>query len=402
MCLLPPAFSALRHREFRLFLGGQVISLCGTWMQNLAQVWLIYRLTHSTVLMGTLGFASLFPVLVVGPIAGLAADRFPRRTIVVLTQWAFLLQSLTLAMLTLTGRITVPLLMALAVVAGLVNAFDIPARQSLFVHLVGEEDLPNAIALNSMSFNSARVVGPALAGFLVASVGEGLCFLFNSISYLAVIGSLWMIRLEEPGREFPSSPLTHLREGFRYAWSTRPVRMMLLVTALANLASAPVATLVPVFADAIFGRGSQGLGLLTGCLGVGAVLGTYALARQAQQANLFRVVYFSALITVGALAVYSASPLFPLTLAASAALGFGIFRQLASTNSLIQSSIPDDYRGRIMSLYSMTVVGMLPVGNLAAGAVAHVAGVRATVAVGALLSAAAALLWRREFPSRIH
>lgn len=398
---MPPAFSALRHREFRLFLGGQVISLCGTWMQNLAQVWLIYRLTHSTLLMGTLGFASLFPVLVVGPIAGLVADRFPRRSIVLLAQYAFLLQSLALAVLTLTESITVPLLMVLAVVAGLINAFDIPARQSLFVHLVGEEDLPNAIALNSMTFNSARVIGPALAGFLVASVGEGLCFLFNSISYLAVIGSLWMIRLVEPGRESAPSPLTHLREGFRYAWSTRPVRIMLIATALANLASAPVATLVPVFADAIFGRGSQGLGLLTGCLGCGAVVGTYALARQAQQANLFRVVYFSALTTVAAYAVYALSPAFLLTLLASAVLGFGIFRQLASTNSLIQSTIPDDYRGRIMSLYSMTVVGMLPVGNLAAGAAAEAIGVRSTVAVGALLSAAAALLWRREFPSRI-
>lgn len=371
-------------------------------MQNLAQIWLVYRLTHSTLLMGTLGFVSLIPVLLVGPIAGLTADRFPRRTIVLVAQYAFLLQSLVLAILTLTGYITVPLLMTLAVVAGLINAFDIPARQSLFVHLVGEEDLPNAIALNSMTFNAARVVGPALAGFLVASVGEGLCFLFNSISYLAVIVSLWMIRLVEPGRESAPSPLTHLQEGFRYAWSTRPVRIMLMVTALVNLASAPIVTLVPVFADGIFGRGSQGLGLLTGFQGVGAVVGTYVLASQTHHVNLFRVVYVSAVTTVAALSVYAASPAFLLTLLASATLGFGIFRQLASTNSLIQASIPDDYRGRIMSLYSMTVVGMLPVGNLAAGAAAHLIGVRATVAVGALFSAAAVLLWRREFPSRIH
>ncbi|MBL8290815.1 MAG: MFS transporter [Bryobacterales bacterium] len=399
---MPPAFSALRHREFRLFLGGQVISLCGTWMQNLAQIWLVYRITHSTLLMGTLGFASLFPVLVFGPVAGLVADRLPRRTIVLWAQWAFLFQSLALAVLTLTDRITVPLLMVLAIVAGMINAFDIPARQSLFIHLVGEEDLQNAIALNSMTFNMARVVGPSLAGFLVASVGEGLCFLFNSISYLAVIVSLWMIRTAEPVRDSAPSPLHHLREGFGYAWNTRPVRIMLFVTALANLASAPVATLVPVFSDGIFGRGSQGVGMLTGCLGAGAVFGTYVLAGQAHHANLFRVVYFSALTTVAGLVVYASSPAFPLTLLASATLGFGIFRQLASTNSLIQSTIPDDYRGRIMSLYSMTVVGMLPLGNLAAGAAAHLIGVRWTVAAGALLSAAAALLWRREFPSRIH
>lgn len=370
-------------------------------MQNLAQVWLVYRLTHSTLLVGTLGFCSQIPVLVLGPLGGLAADRFPRRTLVMVAQLTFLAQSLLLAALTLTDTVTVGWLLGLALSWGAINALDIPARQALVVHMVGKEDLQNAIALNSMTFNAARVVGPSIGGFLVATVGEGLCFALNAVSYLAVLASLWLIRPDERATRGDESPLRGLREGFRYVWNAPAVRAMLLVTALANFALAPVQTLAPVFADGIFGRGSQGLGLLTGSLGLGAVAGTFVLARQAREAKLAQVVAWSTVWIVVAQCVFAASPLFVVSMAASAGLGYCIFRQLSATNTLIQSSIDDRFRGRVMSLYSMTVVGITPLGNLAAGAVAEVAGVRVTVALGAVVGAGAALLWRRQITGRI-
>lgn len=365
-------------------------------MQSLAQSWLVYRLTKSTVWMGTLGFSSQMPVLLLGPLAGVVADRLSRRNIVIATQVSFLIQSAILATLTLTNTIGLGSLIGMAMLLGVINAFDIPARQSLFVHMVGKEDLQNAIALNSMTFNAARIVGPSIAGFLVAAVGEGLCFAFNSATFVAVIASLLIMRPAEPERGGTHSALTHLRGGFSYAWNSRAVRMMLFVTALANLASTPISVLAPVFADGIFRRGSMGLGFLTGSMGLGAMIGTYVLARNAATANPVKVVLTSTLLGGMALGVFAASPWFYLSLAAIAVFGFSLFRQLAATNSLIQSLIDDAYRGRIMSLYSMTVVGMLPLGNLAAGTLAHAVGVRLTVAAGAVLSAAAALIWYRE------
>lgn len=365
-------------------------------MQSLAQSWLVYRLTKSTLWMGTLGFSSQVPVLLLGPLAGIVADRLSRRSIVIATQVSFLIQSAILAALTLTNTISLKTLIALAMLFGIINAFDIPARQSLFVHMVGKDDLQNAIALNSMTFNAARIIGPSIAGFLVAAVGEGLCFAFNSATFVAVIVSLVIMRPVEPERERDDSALRRLRGGFLYAWNSRAVRMMLFVTALANLASTPISVLAPVFADAIFERGATGLGFLTGAMGLGAMIGTYVLARNAATANPVHVVLTSTLLGGISLAVFAASPWFHLSLAAIAAFGFSLFRQLAATNSLIQSLIDDAYRGRVMSLYSMTVVGMLPLGNLAAGTLAHAVGVRLTVAAGAVLSVAAAFIWYRE------
>lgn len=387
-------FRALAHRDFRIFLTGQVISLVGTWMQGLAQAWLVYRLTGSTVLMGAAGFLTHLPVLLLGPLAGLVCDRFPRRTVVIAAQSVLLGQAAALAYLSLSGQVTVTHVLALALLLGVANAFDIPARQSLYIHMVGKEDLSNAIALNSMSFNAARIAGPSIGGFCVALFGEGICFAVNAFSYLAVIGSLLAMRRAEPAREATTaSPLEHLAQGFQYAWRHRQVRALLIVTAMANMATSPASVLGPVFADQVFHRGSQGLGLLTGATGLGAVAGTLVLARQARPDLLPRVVTASALLAGLALATYALSPSFYLSLAAQALCGFSIFRLLASVNSLVQGSIEESYRGRIMSLYSMTVVGMLPIGNLAAGAGGEYLGIRTTVFAGAILSLGAAAVW---------
>ncbi len=373
-----------------------MVSLVGTWMQSLALAWLVYRLTGSTILMGTVGFATHLPVLLLGPVAGLVCDRYSRRTIVIAAQSLFLVQAALLAVLTLSGRISLAHIFALAALLGVANAFDIPARQSLYVHMVGKDDLPNAIALNSMSFNAARVVGPSIGGFCVALFGEGVCFAVNAVSYLAVIGSLLAMRKGEPMREaHTESPLRHLAQGFHYAWHHRRVRALLIVTALANIATTPASVLGPVFADQIFHRGSEGLGLLTGALGFGAVTGTLVLARQARPDLLPRIVLSSAGLVALALSVYALSPSFYVSLGAMMLGGYAIFRLLASVNSLIQGSIEDSYRGRIMSLYSMTVVGMLPIGNLAAGVGGRFLGVRAAVLAGAILSLGAAAVWSR-------
>ncbi len=362
-------------------------------MQGLAQNWLISRLTHSTVLMGTVGFCQFLPVLLLGPPGGITADRVSRRKLVIVTQSLFLMQASALAALSLSGTITVPLVMILACGWGIINAFDVPARQSLYIHLVGREDLPNAIALNSMSFNAGRVVGPSIAGFCVAAFGEGVCFALNAATFLAVLASLLVMKAEEPERTAPASALGHLREGFHYAWTHENVRLLLIVSAIANVASSAVTVLAPVFADRIFGRGAAGLGLLTGSLGLGAVIGTAELARKAGRIRLDRVVLISALLQAGALILYAIAPRFEIGMLAMAAWGYAVFRLLSSINTLIQTSIADEYRGRVMSLYTMTVVGLTPIGNLASGILAEWVGARGTVFAAAALMMCAAAVW---------
>ena len=391
-------FRALRHRNFRIFVSGQVVSLMGTWMQNLSQSWLVYRLTGSELLVGAVGFCSHIPVLLLGPVAGIAADRHSRYRIILLTQTVFLFQALLLAVLTLTGRVTVTHVFVLALVWGTINAFDIPARQSLYIHMVGKEDLINAISLNSVMFNTARVVGPAIAGLMIAAFGEGVCFSVNAVTFLAVIGSLLLLRLPATARARPDSPWAHLRDGFRYVYRDRPVFALLLINSAVNITRAPPVALAPFFADAIFGQGSQGLGILQGAAGIGAVTGTLGLASRTHTAGLPRTVLYSALTTGSCLVLFAWSPSFVLSLVVFAVIGFSHMRQNASTNTLIQSLIPDQYRGRIMALYSVTVVGVLPLGHIAGGAIAERVGARWTVFVGGLLCLVAGLLFRQVTP----
>src|SRR6266545_630097 len=272
-------FRALQHPNYRLFFAGQLISLVGTWMQSVAQSWLIYRLTGSAALLGAVGFAGQFPVFLLASLGGIVADRYNRRRVLMVTQTAAMLLATVLAALTLSGHVREWHVFVLAGMLGLVNAIDIPARQAFVVELVERKDFMNAIALNSAMFNGARVAGPALAGVLVASIGEGWCFLVNALSYLAVIAGLWRMRVESRGvPSRASSGLADLLEGFRFAWRTEPIRMLLLSLGLVSLVGMPYTVLMPIFADQILHSGARGLGILMGASGLGALIGALALA----------------------------------------------------------------------------------------------------------------------------
>lgn len=390
-------FRALRHRNFRLYIGGMAVSLAGTWMQQLAQSWLVYRLTGSEFMLGLVWFCSNIPVLLFSPLAGLAADRYPRRRVIFLAQAAAMVQAAGLAALTLAGVVEVWHVVALALVFGVSNAFDIPARQAFYIQLVGKEDLINAISLNSATFNAARVAGPALGGLVVARLGEGSCFALNAVSYLAVLGSVLAMRLEETIEPSKETAWQRLRGGFVYVWRTPPLRALLATCGLVAVSVAPVMTLAPMFADGIFGKGPGGLGLLTSALGLGAIAGTLSLARRTASAGLPRVVFFSAATLALTLTVFAVSPSFALCVALMPFVGMAVMRHNAATNTTVQLGIEDRLRGRVMSFYSMMVVGMFPLGSLLAGALAERAGSRAAVFLGAVGCAGAAwFVYRRQ------
>jgi len=389
-------FRAFRHRNFRLFLFGQIVSLIGTWMQNVAQSWLVYRLSHSAFLLGAAWFCGQISVLALGSIGGVVSDRYSRHRIVIFTQFLSMLQAFALAALTLSGHVRVWHILALALTLGTINAFDMPARQALIIQLANKEDLLNAISLNSAIFNAARIVGPAIAGLLVAALGEGACFMLNGFSFLAVIAALAAMHIPGIARQVPDSSWMHLKEGFRYAWHHVLVRSLLMVLAATTLAGMPALVLMPFFADDIFHRGSQGLGFLMGAMGLGAVIGTLVLAQRAEATGLHKVIVYSALSTGTAFVLFAASPSFYLSLAIMPVIGFGVMRQNAAANTSIQTLIPDEYRGRIMSLYAMTVVGLGPFGSLTAGAVAHAVGARWTVFAGGVLAVAAAWVFHSK------
>lgn len=362
-------------------------------MQTVAQSWLVYRLTHSELLLGTAMFCSQIAVFALGPLGGLAADRFSRHKLVITTQTLMMFQAFALAWLTLSGRVQVWEILALAVVLGAINAFDIPGRQSLLIQMTSKADLLSAISLNSAVFNTARGVGPGIAGILVAALGEGACFLLNGVSFLAVIAGLLAMKLAPFARPATPSPWRHLKDGFVYTWHRRAVRRILAALGAATLSSTPILVLAPVFADQIFQRGSRGLGYLMGAMGVGAVVGTVGLARRTHVAGLPTVIAYGALLLGVANLAFAASPNFYASLAITFLIGYSLMRQLAAANTTIQTMIPDEYRGRVMSLYSMCVVGIGPFGSLAAGALAGRFGPRLTMAAGGVLSLAAGALF---------
>ena len=394
-----PALRALRHANFRLYGAGLLVSLLGTWMHTTAQAWLIYRITKSSLLLGVTQFAGTIPILFLSPLAGLVADRYPRRKIIILTQSLFLLQATTLAFLTLTGRVTVIHVLALAAFFGFVNAFDIPARQSLLPDLVGRADLLYAIALNSMAFQLARVFGPALGGWTVGAWGEGICFAINAVSYLAVIGGLCLLRLPpaEPRPE-EASPFERLKEGFRHAFGSRELASLLLLSAAVNISVTPMFVLGPEIAEGMFHRGPQGFGLLTSCFGMGAVVGMLGLVSRRHSAGLNRVIFWNTLGAGVAFTVYAFVREFWMALALMPLLGFTYMRQNAATNTSVQQGVPDELRGRIMGIYTMTVAGMIPVGSLLAGWCAEVWGAPVTLFLGGVgnLAAAAWFGWRHR------
>ncbi len=389
----------MHHRNFQLFFSGQLVSLIGTWMQSIAESWLVYRKTGSALKLGAVGFASQIPVFLVAPLGGIVADRFNRRRIVIGTQISSMILALIFAALTLTGVIQVWHIFVLAALLGVVNAFDIPARQSFLVDMVGKEDLMNAIALNSTMFNGARIIGPAIAGVLVARIGEGWCFLANGLSYIAVISGLFMMRVTRPARLASHGPaLAHLIEGYRFARHTTPIRSLLLLLGLVSLVAMPYTVLMPVFADQILHGGARGLGILMGATGVGAMLGALTLATRSGVVGLGRWVAFSCGGFGFFLVLFSFSHHFWLSAALLLPVGFCMMLGMSSSNTLIQAMTPDHLRGRVMAMYTMMFMGMAPFGSLFAGAVAEHLGASLTVSVGAVACIGAAFLFFFHLP----
>ncbi len=397
---LATAVRALRHRNFRLFFAGQLISLIGTWMQTVAESWLVYRLTGSALLLGTVAFCSQIPVFLLAPIGGTVADRHDRRRIIIGTQTASMVLPFILAVLTLTHRVHVWHVMVLAACLGVVNAFDIPARQAFLVDMVGKEDLLNAIALNSSMFNGARIIGPAIAGILVGWIGEGWCFLLNSLSYLAVIAGLLMMKLERRARlKDPASPLENVLEGFRYVRDTAPIRALLLLLGLVSFVGMPYAVLMPVFAENILHSGARGLGVLMGATGVGALLGAASLAARVGVRGLSKVIVMCCAGFGVSLILFSFSRVFWLSTVLLIPVGFAMMVQMASSNTLVQAMVPDQLRGRVMAVYSMMFMGMAPFGSICAGALAHHVGAPWTVALGGVACIVGAILFAFHLPN---
>jgi MFS family permease len=390
---------ALRHRNFRLFFGGQLVSLVGTWMQTIAQSWLVYRLTGSALLLGLVGFAGQIPVCVLAPVGGAVADRFPRRTVVVITQTASMLLAFVLAALTLTDVIRPAHVFVLAGMLGVVNAFDMPARQAFVVEMVGREDLPNAIALNSSIVNGARVAGPAIAGLLVGAIGEGYCFLANGISFLAVIGGLLAMRIPPAERRPHGDAIAAIVEGFGFVTRTEIIRALLLLLGLVSIAGMPYAVLMPIFADRILHGGARGLGLLMGATGVGALIGALALAARDGLRGLGRWVAVSAAGFGVSLILFALSRSFWLSVVLLVPAGLFMMVQMAGSNTLIQSMVPDALRGRVMSVYAMMLMGMAPIGALLAGALAGRIGAPGTVIAGGVACLAGAALFGSKLPA---
>ena len=394
------AVRALRHRNFQLFFAGQLISLIGTWMQTVAQSWLVYRLTGSTLLLGTVGFAGQIPVFLIAPVGGVVADRTNRHRVVIATQTASMALALVLAVLTLTHRIQVWEIMVLAAGLGIVNAFDIPARQAFLMDMVGREDLMNAIALNSSMFNGARILGPAVAGIVVAWVGEGWCFFANAVSYIAVITGLLMMKIKHPvNLANEGSPIEHIVEGFRFVLDKTPIKSILLLLGLVSLVGMPYSVLMPVFASQILHGGARELGLLMGATGVGALLGALSLAARVGVRGLGRLIATCAGGFGASLILFSFSKTFWLSMVLLVPVGFTMMVQMASSNTLLQSMVPDQMRGRVIALYSMMFMGMAPFGAFFAGAVAHHIGASWTVAVGGLACIAGSIVFWLDLPN---
>jgi MFS family permease len=391
------AFAALRHRNFRYFWFGQLLSLTGTWMQSTAQGWLVLELTGSELLLGLVTAAGSVPILLFTLYAGVIADRHEKRRIILAAQSASLVLALALALLTDFGRITLPWILLIVLLLGVANAFEVPARQSFFVELVGKDDLTNAIALNSSAFNLTRIAGPAIAGFLIAQVGIASAFYVNSASYLAVIAGLLLIRLPRVEREVPAESVwANLREGLLWLRANPVPRTLVGLIAAFSILAFPYAMLLPVFARDILQVGAPGLGALLSATGAGALAGAVALAAIGTRVPRAPLLFGASIAFPLLLGAFALSRSFILSLGLLAALGFVMILNNATTNALLQSIVPDELRGRVMGVYVFMFLGMTPVGSLQAGALARWLGAPAALAIGsAILLAVIATAWLR-------
>ncbi len=378
---LSEMFRALRYRNYRLFFMGQGISLIGTWMQQVALSWLVYRLTDSVFLLGAVTFSSQIPSFLLGPFAGVLADKFNRHKVLLVTQALSMVQASTLAILVLTGTVQVWHILALSAFLGTINGFDIATRQAFVVELVERrEDMSNAIALNSSMFNMARLVGPTIAGLLIAAVGEGMCIAINAVSYIAVIGSLLLMRLKPFVQvKQERKAWESLVDGFKYAFGFAPIRSLILIVGLISLFGMPFTVLLPVFARDILQGGANTLGYLMGASGFGALTGAMFLAQRKSVVGLGTIIVYTMSLFGFALMAFSFSEIFILSFILMLFSGFGMIVTMASCNTLLQTIVDDDKRGRVMSLYATAFMGMAPIGSMLAGSVAEHIGVAYTL-----------------------
>jgi MFS family permease len=387
-------FRAMQHRNFQLFIGGQLVSLIGTWMQTTAQLWLVYKLTNSAALLGLYGFANQIPILLLASVGGYVGDRYNRLYGVIVTQTVSMILAFVLAGLQLAHLLREWEIILIAFLVGIVNAFDVPIRQSLFVQMVGKEDLPNAIALNSSIFNGARVVGPAIAGFAIAWIGEGWCFFLNGVSFLAVIGALLAMRVSrenpQPGKE---SPWQSFIQGFRFAMADVPVRSALLLLSVLSLFGLQYSVFLPIFADGILHGGAKGMGFLMSSAGVGAVLGALYFAGRTNYTGLARWIAATSLVCAVGLVIFSQSRFFLLSAAVIFLVGFAATVQMAATNTIVQSRVPDELRGRVMAVYATMFMGVQPVGSLIAGGIAKHFGAPYTLTLFGILVCVGGLIF---------
>lgn len=392
---------AFRSRNYRLFVAGQSVSLVGTWMQQVAMSWLVYRLTGSAFLLGVVGFASQIPSFVLSPVAGVLADRWNRRKLLMLTQALAMLQAALLAAAVFLGVIEVWHIVVLSLLLGVVNSFDVPVRQSFIVEIITERaDLGNAIALNSSMVQGARLIGPSVAGLLVATAGEGVCFVLNAVSYLAVLVALAAMRLGPSphlGKE-RRRVMHELKEGFSYAFGFTPIRSILLLVSLISLTGMPYTVLVPVFAKEVLHGGAHTFGFLMTAAGCGALIGTMTLASRKSVLGLGNAILIGVVAMALGITGFAMSTNLPLSLASLVVAGYGAVRAVAGSNTILQTILEEDKRGRVMSFFTMAFLGMAPFGSFGAGSMAGIIGPRETLLIGAACCLGSALLFARQLP----
>jgi MFS family permease len=391
---------AFRYRNYRLFFGGQGVSLIGTWMQQIAMSWLVYRLTDSAFYLGLIGFTGQAPIFFLTSFAGVFVDRIHRRNLLIITQTLATIQASLLAFLTISGHIQVWHLVLLSLFLGCINAFDIPTRQSFVVEMVEDKkDLGNAIALNSFMFNGARLVGPSIAGLVVSTIGEGPCFFINAVSFLAIIATLLAMRIPDRKSEANPATLFHgLEEGYRYAMGFPPIRYVLLLLALTSLVGMPYMVLMPIFARDILHGGPHTLGFLMGASGVGALVGALYLASRKSVLGLGKLIVIASSTFGAGLIAFSFSRSFPLSLFILLFTGFGMILQMASSNTIIQTIVDEDKRGRIMSIYAMAFGGTAPFGSMMAGSLASRIGAPTTLIISGTICIIGSLLFLKKLP----
>ncbi len=395
-----PRIPAFRSRNYRLFFIGQGISLIGSWMTQLATIWLVYNLTNSPVMLGIVGFTSQIPSFFLAPFGGVFVDRFSRHRTLIGTQILAMIQSLTLAVLALTGVIQVWHIIALSLLQGFINAVDAPARQAFVPELIEKrDDLANAIAINSTMFNGARLIGPAIGGLLIAQVGTAYCFLIDGVSYIAVIAALLAMNIKSNKRQFSSvNPLKQIQEGFNYAFGFAPIRAILILSALVSFMGMQYTIIVPIFAEKILQGGAETLGFLMAASGVGALFGGIYLATRQTVVGLGRLIAFGPTILGCGLIAFSLSRFLPLSLFSLLFVGLGTILQIAAGNTVLQTIVDDDKRGRVMSLYTMSFLGTIPFGSLLAGFLANHIGATNTLIIDGIACILGSIFFLRQLP----